>query len=68
MERDRSTIQPVERLGKVSPVLPIRFFYPLPEQSELRKKQRQKTQQKQQKPKETENKFTHKEGSIDLKA
>ncbi|HWR43097.1 hypothetical protein [Sporomusa sp.] len=38
MERKSTSIQPVERLGRISPVLPIRFFKPLPDQSELRKR------------------------------
>lgn len=65
MERKATSIQPVERLERISPVVPIRSFKPLPDQSELRKKNRLKNQQLTN---ESENRANRKAGSIDLKA
>lgn len=48
---DRKTsIPPVERVGRIAPVLPVQFFKPFPEQSELRRrnKPRQPAQTRQQ--------------------
>ena len=65
MERKPTSIPPVERLGKISPVRPIQFFNQLSEQSMPRKKNRQKNQQLDQ---ANEKGLNQKEGSIDLKA
>jgi hypothetical protein len=62
MER-RSSIQPIEKLGKISPVLPIRFFRPLPDRSELRKRK----QRNQQLVKGNIPVVKQQEGVIDLK-
>ena len=62
---ERKPTQSVERLGKISPVLPIRFFKPLPDQSDLRKKKRP---QSQQPANDEEQRVKHSDNSIDLKA
>lgn len=41
---ERKSSQSVEKLSRVSPVLPIRFFKPLPDQSELRKRKQKNPQ------------------------
>ncbi|MBP2663795.1 MAG: hypothetical protein H6Q71_1743 [Firmicutes bacterium] len=65
MERKPTSIPPVERLGKISPVRPIQFFNQLSDQSMPRKKNKLKNQQVDQ---ANEKGLKQKEGSIDLKA
>ncbi|TWH46451.1 hypothetical protein [Sporomusa sp. KB1] len=65
MERKTTSIPPVERLGKISPVRPIQFFNQLSDQSMPRKKNKLKNQQV---AKEHEKRPSPTEGSIDLKA
>lgn len=60
---ERKSSQSVEKLGRISPVLPIRFFKPLPDQSELRKRKQKNHQFKQ----EEKPLLKQQEGVIDLK-
>ena len=60
---ERKSSQPVERLGRISPVLPIRFFKPLPDQSDTRKRK----QRNQQLVNEDKPVLKQQEGVIDLK-
>lgn len=65
MDRKATSIQPVERLVRISPVVPVYSFKPLPDQSELRKKNRLKNQLLAN---DSENRAKREAGSIDLKA
>lgn len=59
---ERKTPQAVEKLSRISPVLPVRFFKPLPDQNESRKrKQRNQQFAKEDQP------VLKQEGVIDLK-
>lgn len=60
---ERRSSQSVERLNRISPVLPIRFFKPLPDQTELRKRK----QKNPQYAKENKPALKQQEGVIDLK-
>ncbi|MBP2636439.1 MAG: hypothetical protein H6Q72_2346 [Firmicutes bacterium] len=60
---ERKSSQSVEKLSRISPVLPIRFFKPLPDQSDLRKRK----QKNPQFGKEDKPAVKQQEGVIDLK-
>ncbi|WP_371375378.1 hypothetical protein [Sporomusa aerivorans] len=64
MERKSVSIQPVERIGKIAPVLPVRFFKPFPDQSERRRMGRPKEQLP---TKEQSGQHDFAENTIDLK-
>jgi len=65
MERKPTSILPIERLGKISPVRPIQYFNQLTDQSMPRKKNKLKNPQPD---KENKKNSPQKEGSIDLEA
>ena len=65
MERKPTSMPPVERLGKISPVRPIQFFNQLTDPYTPRKRNKPREQQVVQK---NEKDLKQQEGSIDLKA
>lgn len=65
MERKPTSIPPIEKLGKISPVRPIQYFNQLTNQSMPRKKNKLKNPQAD---KGNEKNLPQKEGAIDLKA
>ncbi|SDD98978.1 hypothetical protein [Sporomusa acidovorans] len=65
MDRKPTAVEPVEKLGKISPVRPIYYFNPLPGERELRKKNRPNNRQAE---KETVKGKRQQEGLIDIDA
>lgn len=60
---ERKSSQSVEKLGRISPILPVRFFKPLPDQGQARKRK----QKDQQAPQENNIGLKNQDGVIDLK-